>query len=153
MLAQRLATQLSGQPLPKLTRLGCEQLLRVCQLEWQLFEQFFQPGAAVAAAAAAVKQTHGVPLRQQAQLQLQLQQQHSDALAALAEPLCMLLYDVLRPQIVLLQDINELCELVDVIKHEVRTVFTHTHTHTRTHRRTHTDGHRQVGSSEACTDI
>jgi hypothetical protein len=35
------------------------------------------------------------------------------------EPLCTVLYDVLRPLVVQLQDVDELCELVDILKHEV----------------------------------
>ena len=35
------------------------------------------------------------------------------------EPLCGVLYDVLRPLVVQLQDVDELCELVDILKHEV----------------------------------
>jgi hypothetical protein len=43
----------------------------------------------------------------------------SSPLAPLTEPLCGLLYDQLRPAVVLQQDLDELCELVDVLKHEV----------------------------------
>ena len=37
----------------------------------------------------------------------------------LSEPLCTLLYDALRPAVIMLHDIDELCELVDILKHEV----------------------------------
>lgn len=43
----------------------------------------------------------------------------SDKLVPVMEPLCGVLYDVLRPLVVQLQDIDELCELVDILKHEV----------------------------------
>ena len=39
------------------------------------------------------------------------------------EPLCGVLYDVLRPLVVQLQDVDELCELVDILKHEVGAGF------------------------------
>jgi hypothetical protein len=89
-VSQRLSAEQGSQSLPALTRAGCEHLLRVCQLEAQLFEQFF-PKARSAA----------------------------EHLAALTDPLCTLLYDVLRPAIIGLHDVDELCELVDVLKHEV----------------------------------
>ncbi len=41
-------------------------------------------------------------------------------LGALMDPLCMALYDVLRPACVHLQDLDDLVELVDILKHEVR---------------------------------
>jgi hypothetical protein len=40
-------------------------------------------------------------------------------LEPLMEPLCTVLYDVLRPQFILLQRLDDLCELVDILKHEV----------------------------------
>ncbi|KAF5841503.1 hypothetical protein DUNSADRAFT_12670 [Dunaliella salina] len=90
LLSQRLAVDQASSSLPAFTRTGCEHLLRACQLEAQLFEQFF-PSAS------------NVP----------------DRLTALSEPLCTLLYDALRPPIIMLQDIDELCEMVDILKHEV----------------------------------
>lgn len=41
-------------------------------------------------------------------------------LAALSEPLCTILYDALRPAVIQLHSIDKLCELVDILKHEVR---------------------------------
>lgn len=41
-------------------------------------------------------------------------------LEALMEPLCTVLYDALRPAFILLQRLDDLCELVDILKHEVR---------------------------------
>lgn len=43
----------------------------------------------------------------------------ADALAPLLEPLATMLYDQLRPAVVMMQDLDELCELVDILKHEV----------------------------------
>lgn len=43
----------------------------------------------------------------------------SGGLEALMEPLCTVLYDALRPQFILLQQLDDLCELVDILKHEV----------------------------------
>jgi len=61
-------------------------------MEHQLFEHFFP--ASVAA---------GAP-----------------GLEGLMDPLCQVLYDVLRPAFITLQPLEELCELVDILKHEVR---------------------------------
>lgn len=80
----------TSQPLPLFTRNGCEHLMRVCQLELQLFEQFFPKS-----------------------------KDHPDMLAPLMDPLCVILYDVLRPLIIQLQDMDDLCELIDILKHEV----------------------------------
>lgn len=44
----------------------------------------------------------------------------ADRLFPVMEPLCNILYDVLRPLLVQLQGVDELCELVDILKHEVR---------------------------------
>ena len=66
--------------------------LQVCQMEHQLFEAFF-PASTVA----------GAP-----------------GLEALMDPLCTILYDALRPAFITLQPLEELCELVDILKHEVR---------------------------------
>lgn len=40
-------------------------------------------------------------------------------LEPLTEPLCTALYDTLRPRFILLQRLDDLCELVDILKHEV----------------------------------
>lgn len=42
------------------------------------------------------------------------------ALAPLAEPLCLLLYDWVRPKVVGLQGLVPLCEVVDILQGEVR---------------------------------
>ena len=62
----------------------------MCQLESRLFQHFF-PRA----------------------------EEESGALAPLVEPLCMVLYDMLRPAFIQLQDLDDLCELVDILLHEV----------------------------------
>eukprot|EP00798_Chlamydomonas_sp_ICE-L_P008686 gene8686-34133_t len=77
-------------PLPAFTRNGCEHLMRVCQLESQLFEQFFPAS-----------------------------KDSTEQLTPLMEPLCTVLYDVLRPLVVQIHEIDELCELVDILKHEL----------------------------------
>ncbi len=64
--------------------------MQICGLEHGLYEHFFPDSASSPA-----------------------------ALAPLLDPLCTLLYDVLRPAIVSLQDIDALCELVDILKIEV----------------------------------
>lgn len=43
----------------------------------------------------------------------------AEALGPLLEPLATMLYDTLRPAVVVMQDMDELCELVDILKHEV----------------------------------
>ena len=42
------------------------------------------------------------------------------ALGPLMEPLCTILYDALRPRFIQLQHLSDLCELVDILQHEVR---------------------------------
>lgn len=81
-----------GQPLPQLLRSGCGYLMQACAQESQLFEQFF-PATASAGGAA--------------------------ALAPLVDPLCTLLYDAVRPALIGVQDIDALCELVDILRLEV----------------------------------
>jgi hypothetical protein len=61
--------------------------------------------------------------QQQPQQQQQQQQQQpalpGELLQPLLEPLGQLLYDVLRPRLVLVQDVDHLCELIDILTHEV----------------------------------
>ena len=61
-------------------------------MEHQLFEHFFPASAA-----------EGAP-----------------GLEGLMDPLCTVLYDALRPAFITLQPLEDLCELVDILKHEVR---------------------------------
>lgn len=48
------------------------------------------------------------------------------SLAPLMDPLCTILYDALRPVFIQLQSLDELCGLVDILKHEVSSSATHT---------------------------
>eukprot|EP00891_Asterochloris_glomerata_P005633 jgi/Astpho2/5633/e_gw1.00079.14.1_t len=80
----------SAEPLPTLMRQGCAYLIQVCQQEHQLSRHFF-----------AADDPEG------------------SALGPLMEPLCTILYDTLRPRFIQLQHLNELCELVDILQHEV----------------------------------
>ena len=66
---------------------------QVCQLEHQLFDGFF-PGA----------------------------DPDGGALAALMDPLCTVLYDALRPAFIQLAALESLCELVDILQHEARSL-------------------------------
>ncbi len=97
----------AGAPLPQLLRQGCEQLLRVAQMEGQLAEHFFRSGGS----GGAQGPVQGSGFRGPAM---------ADALRPLLEPLATILYDWLRPRFVQLHDFDELCELVDILKHEVR---------------------------------
>ena len=65
----------------------------MCQLEHQLFDGFF-PGA----------------------------DPDGGALAALMDPLCTVLYDALRPAFIQLAALESLCELVDILQHEARSL-------------------------------
>ncbi|KAG2494830.1 hypothetical protein HYH03_007071 [Edaphochlamys debaryana] len=123
---QRIA-QYAAQPLPLFTRNGCEHLGRVCQLEVQLFEHFF-PGQAQAQQDSAKPagptpgakgSKPGAPGGPQASAPAPALPSSAEALAPLLEPLATLLYDQLRPAVVVMQDLDELCELVDILKHEV----------------------------------
>ncbi|GLC45161.1 hypothetical protein PLESTB_000428800 [Pleodorina starrii] len=129
---QQRIDQYAATALPLFTRNGCEHLGRVCQLEVQLFEHFFPgqlaqqdaaahpPGKSVATLAAktgsggAAAGGGGGTAAAAAVLP-----SSADALAPLLEPLATMLYDQLRPAVVIMQDLDELCELVDILKHEV----------------------------------
>ena len=43
----------------------------------------------------------------------------SGAVAPLVDPLCTILYDMLRPAIIQLQSLDQLCELIAILQHEV----------------------------------
>jgi hypothetical protein len=64
--------------------------LQVCQYEHQLFDHFF-PGA----------------------------DPEGSSLAPLMDPLATILYDALRPQFIHIHALDELCEIVDILTHEV----------------------------------
>ncbi|GAX72672.1 hypothetical protein CEUSTIGMA_g128.t1 [Chlamydomonas eustigma] len=110
---QQRVQALASQALPLLARNGCEHLLRVGQLEAQLFDQFFgsSPTTSESSQKAAVPiSANGAPT---------IPSTSSEQLIQVMEPLCTVLYDVLRPLVVQLQEVDELCELVDILKHEV----------------------------------
>ena len=65
-------------------------MLQVCQMEHQLYDQFFPELDGDGA-----------------------------ALAPLMDPLCTVLYDALRPAFIQLQSLEALCSLVDILQHEV----------------------------------
>ena len=65
---------------------------QVCQMEHQLYDQFFP-------------ESDG----------------DGTALAPLMDPLCTVLYDALRPVFIQLSSLESLCSLVDILQHEVRT--------------------------------
>lgn len=90
VVQQRISEYARREPLPALTRSGCAYLIHVCQLEHQLFDHFFPSSAADAA-----------------------------NLAPLIDPLCMVLYDALRPRFIHEADVDLLCELVDIVRAEV----------------------------------
>lgn len=64
--------------------------MQVCQAEHQLFEHFFPASAGDAA-----------------------------SMRPLLEPLCTILYDALRPTFISMSEMDQLCELVDIMRHEV----------------------------------
>ena len=66
-------------------------LRQVCVMEQQLFQHFFPK-----------------------------ERGESGAVAPLVDPLCTILYDMLRPAIIQLQSLDQLCELVAILQHEVR---------------------------------
>lgn len=81
---------MSSQTLPVLVREGWGYLMQVCQYEHQLFDHFF-PRA----------------------------EPEGSSLAPLMDPLATILYDALRPQFIHLHALDELCEIVDILTHEV----------------------------------
>ncbi|GIL89428.1 hypothetical protein Vretimale_18913 [Volvox reticuliferus] len=114
--------QYGALALPLFTRNGCEHLSRVCQLEVQLFEHFF-PGQQAQDSQPPSKATTGLAAKPSAGAAAApprpVLPSSADALAPLLEPLATMLYDQLRPAVVIMQDQDELCELVDILKHEV----------------------------------
>jgi hypothetical protein len=99
--------------------------MQVGQLEAQLFEQFFTPGHQAGAGAANGSTGPRPPIGASAAAAAAAPAAaaSSEQLVPVMEPLCNVLYDVLRPLVVQLQDVDELCELVDILKHEVRGIF------------------------------
>ena len=85
----------------------------MCQLEHQLFDNFFPEADAAAAALQGGASSGGGGVGAGA---------GGDAapLAPLMDPLCTVLYDALRPAFIQLQSLDDLCALVDILQHEVR---------------------------------
>lgn len=90
IVQQRVSVFAKKEELPSLTRSGCAYLMQVCQLEHQLFDNFFPSSSA-----------------------------DVSTLAPLLDPLCNYLYDTLRPKFIHEANLDCLCELVDILKVEV----------------------------------
>ena len=90
IVQERILELAKGQNLQSLIRSGCAYLMQVCQLEYSLFDHFFPPSIIDA-----------------------------DSTAALLDPLCNVLYDCLRPELVHIVDVDALCELTDILKGEI----------------------------------
>ncbi|XP_058220188.1 conserved oligomeric Golgi complex subunit 3-like [Rhododendron vialii] len=86
---RRISEFAKKDKLPSLTRSGCAYLMQVCQLEHQLFDHFFPSSA-----------------------------EDISSLAPLIDPLCMYLYDTLRPKLIHEVNLDILCELVNILKVE-----------------------------------
>ncbi|KAL0013380.1 hypothetical protein SO802_000449 [Lithocarpus litseifolius] len=87
---QRISEFAKKELLPSLTRSGCAYLMQVCQLEHQLFDNFFPSSL-----------------------------EDVSILAPLIDSLSTYLYDTLRPKLIHETNIDFLCELVDILKVEV----------------------------------
>lgn len=90
VVRQRISDYSKSEPLASLTRQGCAYLMQVCQSEHQLFDHFFS-----------------------------LSSSDISNLAPLVNPLCTILYDILRPKLIHEADLELLCELVEILKGEV----------------------------------
>ena len=112
VVQDRLLQYGADQTIAAMTRSGCSYLIQVCEQERELFQHFF-PGEAGDA-----------------------------ALAPLLDPLCTVLYDLLRPAVVELTGIEPLCDLADILqvwarppslcaaaKHTALEQGSHTHPH------------------------
>ncbi|KAI5071033.1 hypothetical protein GOP47_0013284 [Adiantum capillus-veneris] len=90
VVRQRISGYAKSEPLASLTRQGCAYLMQVCQSEHQLFDHFFSSSSS-----------------------------DTSNLAPLVDPLCTVLYDILRPKLIHEADLELLCELVEILKGEV----------------------------------
>lgn len=86
----RISDYSKSEPLASLMRQGCAYLMQVCQSEHQLFDHFFSSSSS-----------------------------DTSNLAPLVDPLCTVLYDILRPKLIHEADLELLCELVEILKGEV----------------------------------
>lgn len=85
-------TTTTSMSLVDFLRDGCAHLIQLAQVEYQLFSNFF-PDRAVAVGPAVI--------------------------SPLMDPLCTLLYDAMRPATVSLNDIDALCDLINVLQTEI----------------------------------
>ncbi|MCO5558008.1 hypothetical protein L7F22_011583 [Adiantum nelumboides] len=90
VVRQRLSGYSKSEPLASMTRQGCAYLMQVCQSEHQLFDHFFSSSSS-----------------------------DTSNLAPLVDPLCTVLYDILRPKLIHETNLELLCELVEILKGEV----------------------------------
>lgn len=86
VVQDRLLQYGADQTIAAMTRSGCSYLIQVCEQERELFQHFFPSDAGDA------------------------------ALAPLLDPLCTVLYDLLRPAVVELTGIEPLCDLADILQ-------------------------------------
>ncbi|KAM7489703.1 hypothetical protein LguiB_027187 [Lonicera macranthoides] len=90
IVRQRISEFAKKEALPSLTRSGFAYLMQVCQLEHQLFYHFFPSSS-----------------------------EDISSLAPLIDPLCIHLYDTLRPKLIHETNLDILCELVEILNVEV----------------------------------
>eukprot|EP01025_Chloroclados_australasicus_P038138 TRINITY_DN3909_c1_g1_i1.p1 TRINITY_DN3909_c1_g1~~TRINITY_DN3909_c1_g1_i1.p1 ORF type:complete len:612 (-),score=69.55 TRINITY_DN3909_c1_g1_i1:390-2225(-) len=83
-------SNIQQESLADLMRQGCTYLVEVCRQEVALFKNFF-PSSDV----------------------------ENSELGALIDPLCMLLYDLVRPQIIQLIDLEDLIQLLEILRLEI----------------------------------
>lgn len=79
-----------GEYLPPLLRQGLSYLVQICQLEYQLFQYFFPKSA-----------------------------EDPMNILPLIEPVFAIMYDVARPRLVHVNDVDTLCELVEIVRGEI----------------------------------
>ncbi|RZC47005.1 hypothetical protein C5167_039947 [Papaver somniferum] len=87
---QRISEFAKKEELPSLTRSGCAYLVQVCLHEHQLFVHFFPSSS-----------------------------EDVSSLSPLIDPLSTYLYDTLRPKLIHEENLDFLCELVDILKVKV----------------------------------
>ena len=92
-----------------LARAGCAYLAQVCQLERALFEHFFPGGTGAARQRDAGDGGEGAGAGDEAMAV-------GPGISSLLDPLCGVLYDLLRPMLVHTVELDALCELVDALR-------------------------------------
>jgi len=111
--------ELKGQALPTVLRSGCTFLLHVAQLEVQLFEQFFPASAAASSSSSSFGENNMKPSPVGISSSVPNTSGTTAALAPLMNPLCSLLYDSMRPDLVGIKDVDVLCELAYILRAEI----------------------------------